>query len=352
MLKDINMQTRATKALQTYVEEVVLGFEKLLLTHEKLRDVALTELGDVAPLMETPLNNFGRAVKDMRHVAATTKVGLEVHLRKISSCSTALARADKAAASLQSTGVARTILQPKSSGDAILSTVQGTVAKHGRRNSWAHDKEQAVKLANDAQIQRSIARSALEACVSRKSTLIDIAQQALEAASSAMQTPLLTQVDTLSTTIQSLRSNSTISGFSDFSCDDTWNPFLADLIEQEEHASKEMLPFMSAADVSRNPLPSEQSCPVDRTHFSDVLFRPFTSEEPNPVDGIEFSDHGNNPFDVESAETEDEEPVPDENNIMPRCPTSRPTKLPCCTAQAREPRRGREAHYGQQKSVL
>jgi len=361
MLKDVNMQTRATKALLSYVEEVAAGFEQLLQAHEKLRDGVFNELDDAPLVVEAPLNRFVHAAQGMRQVAASTKVALEVHHNKLSACSVEVARAD-AAAALQSLSFSANV-QKEPSNEYMHSFAVHDTSTHSsppssprrrlRKATIAQDRERLEKLAHDAEVQRAVARSALETCVRRKSMLLEIAQQTLQAVAGMMQTTLLVdipklniesnaissmksvfrcqdirnpfhadQMDQDTSTMQTLtpnkpldtprttiRSNSIASMLSDSSCDDIWNPFQADLMDlgYSKGVSREVVDLQSAD------LQSSTPCATDVDAFSIACNSPVAAERRSSLDDFEIVD---------------QEPIPNENiwnpfqaDLMDRSPS-------------------------------
>jgi len=234
-IKDVEEQSQAAKALKTYVEEVVAAFETLVVAHEKLRDGAMKELWDVEQSMETPLNNFGSVVRHMREIASQTTVGLQVHQRKLTACHEALARTDEAAAMLRSMGV--TLETEKVIGDSYSkSKVSATTSKEGRRRQKTQkDEERLAKLIHAAQVQQAYARSTLEACVTRRERLVELAQKSLAAVARTIpQVDEIIAVDVFQTLFSS-KSTVTSDSF-DSNYNGPWNSPRLDLITKGNDA--------------------------------------------------------------------------------------------------------------------
>lgn len=157
MRRDVEQQCLAAKALQTYVHEVLAGFQTLLRAHEKFRDGAMKDLHDVGQLLEIPIDNFARVVRHIQEVASQTTVGLQVHQQKLVECRTELARADNAA------------------------EVSAATSKGRSRHKAQKDEEGFTNLIHAAKVQQAYARFMLEACATRRERLVDLAQKSVEA---------------------------------------------------------------------------------------------------------------------------------------------------------------------------
>jgi hypothetical protein len=294
MRRDIEEQRQAAAALQTYVEEVVAGFEKLLLAQEKLREGAMTELREVEQAMEAPLSSLGRAVRHVQSVASQTTVGLQVHQQKLSACCEELARTAKVAAMLQSKGVA-------SQGDMysddrdVDSKVSATTSKGSRWQKTQMEGEPLGKLIHAAKVQQAYARSTLEACVGRRECLVELARKSLEAvAKTVPQVDETIVMSVLDVTACSISSGSTHAP--DSTCGEPWNPFGPDLMQGQ--STDDSMPLTSKS--------SEEAC---ATNPFSARLASTTSESWEPWSKNHESEEClNNPFTEDLARVDDDIP--------------------------------------------
>jgi len=336
MRNDIEEQSQAAAALQTYVHEMVAGFEALLLAHEKLRDGAMKELREVGQAMDAPLNNLGRAVRHMKDMASHTTVGLQVHQRKLTACRAELARTDKAAALLQSMGVTLKVDEDSGALD-VDSNVSVRIRKGGRHQKREMEGGRLAKLIHTSKVQRAYARSTLEACVTRRESLVEIAQKSLAAV--AKTVPQLDEVVATGIFDMTARSNSTTTSFmTDVgACDESWNPFAPDLTEVDQ-GTKRIDSTPLKRQVSDSTLDTTLSSgglsqPDSDNNSSSTTTNPFAmSESPDeesakaPANSVKPSrwshaleEWANNPFTDDMAiseHAEHEEHIPNEEVVV------------------------------------
>jgi len=224
---DIDEQIRAATALQTYVDEVVAGLKTLLLAQEKFRDGVVKELQEAGQAMEAPLNKLGRAFRHAQEAASQTTVGLQVHHQKLIACRSELAHTDEVAAMLQFTGV---VLQADNDSECheVDSQVLANTEKGKPLAKERNGGVQLAKLTYAAKVQQAFARSTLEACVSRRKSLVELARKALEAV--AQTVPQVDETDVTGVFDMTASSNSTVSSYD---CNEPWSP-----LSRETAASK------------------------------------------------------------------------------------------------------------------
>lgn len=292
MRKNIEEQSQAAKALQTYVDEVMMGFETLLHAQEKLKDGAMKELRELGQTIEAPLDNFGRAVRHMREMASHTTVGLQVHQRKLIACHAELARTDKTVAMLQSMGVALRAHEDSCNCDAnskdLIQTSEGR-----RRQKTKREGERLAKLIHAAKAQQACARSTLEACVTRRENLVELARKSLQAVAKTI--PQVDETVAVGFLDRTILSNS-VSYTSESTCNEPWNPFGPDLMEVLDDGSKCNDSTLLKRQVSGSTLDTTISSGIsqqDSDTSSTIQF--VTSDSPE-------EEHQKNPFDIDSAE--------------------------------------------------
>lgn len=232
MRSDIERQSQATEALQTYVDEVVAGFETLLLAHKKLSDRALTELKEIGFYLEVALNSFDCAIRHIQEMASQTAVALQVHQHRLTACCAELARADEASAALLCMGVM--LNASKDCAERVAdyradSAVSVTALTGKYRQMPEDDGVCLAKRIYDAKVQKAYARSELEACVARKETLMKIYQQSLEAV--ARTIPWVDETFAMDVLEMTVQPNCIITGHRpDLTDDEALNPFDSDLL--------------------------------------------------------------------------------------------------------------------------
>jgi len=179
--------------------------------------------------MEAPLNNFAHAVRRMQEMASQTTVGLQVHQRKLTACSAELARTDQASAMLQSMGV---VLQADKDSDERDGDIKvlATTSKGGHWQKKQMEEKRLAKLIHTAKVQQAYARSTLEACITRKESLVELARKSVEAIANIV--PRVDETVALGILDMTVHSNSTVTGrAADSTCNEPWNPFGPELME-------------------------------------------------------------------------------------------------------------------------
>jgi len=223
----------------------------------------------------------------MREVASHTTVGLKVHQRKLTACCAELTRTDKTAAMLQSMGV---MLQAdKDSDDRDADPRVSAKFSEGKsRQNKQKEGERLAKLAHAAKVQQACARSTLEACVTRRENLVELARKSLEAVAKTI--PRVDATGVVGVLDMTVLSNSVVSGYTS---DSTCNSDLMEAVDQGTSYDDSMLLKRQISDSTLDVSIGISQNDSDTSSTNPVMTSESAEEE-----------CGKNPFDIDCAEVE------------------------------------------------
>jgi len=170
----LEVQRRASKALATYCDNVIVAFKAMLKAHEALTEGGLCELEEVRETADALLSGFRGAHAKAVEMAKDLRVPLEVHQARLRACQGDVAAADRAA-------------EDHRWYTEKVNGINATETRRLRQGERLMRNEQKLQRAShNIDLLQARSDEALRECSKRKAALVDMAAQALDAVAGAL----------------------------------------------------------------------------------------------------------------------------------------------------------------------